>query len=235
MASAGVTSTPQTRCSAKSSEVLGLLLRALAAVADHHPETGVPGRALGAAGDVDEERVAHVQHQQGHDAAAARPELPGRLAADVAELLDRREDTGPGVGKHRLGAVDHVGDRAHGDSGLPGHVLDPCHTRHLPCPTDASGHRASAPVPVHGRTYGVVRRAVVRGPRPPIELFQSARDANRIHRIPSRSGRRDPNIPSGTAHQGTRAPAACHESIHALSTDERPVRSRASSGWPRCR
>ena len=32
-----------------------------------------------------------------------------------------------------------------GDSGLPGHVLDPCHTPHLPCPTDACRRRAPAP------------------------------------------------------------------------------------------
>ncbi|GAA2990133.1 hypothetical protein GCM10020227_68740 [Streptomyces flavovirens] len=144
----------------EEAEVFGLLLLALVAVADHDAEAGLAGGAFGAAGDVHEEGVAHVQDEQRHDAAAAGPELPGRLAAYVAELLDRREDPGAGVRQHRLGAVDHVGDRADRDPGPPGHVLDSRHTPHLPCPTDASGRRAACPSRPDGAR--AVRR--VRGP-----------------------------------------------------------------------
>lgn len=105
-------------------QVVGLLAGALRAVADHHAEPGVPRGALGAAGDVHEEGVAHVEDEQAHDPAASGPQLARGLAADIAEPVYRRLDTGPGLGGDAVRAVDDVRDRAHGDSGGAGDVLD---------------------------------------------------------------------------------------------------------------
>ena len=53
---------------------------------------------LGAAGDVREERVGHVEHDQADAAAPARSQLPGRVVAHVAEVRDRGLDARVGLG-----------------------------------------------------------------------------------------------------------------------------------------
>ena len=56
-------------------EVFGLFLRRAGAVADHDSEPGRARRALGPARHVDEEGVAHVEHQQPDDTAGPDPQL----------------------------------------------------------------------------------------------------------------------------------------------------------------
>lgn len=105
-------------------EVLGLLTHALGAVADHHAEPGVAGGPLGAARDVHEERVAHVEDEQPHDPGPPGPQLARGLAADVPEPVYRGQHAGPGLRGDGVRTVDDVGDRADGDSGGTGDVLD---------------------------------------------------------------------------------------------------------------
>ncbi len=126
-----MTSTPRTRCSAKSERYAASSLTLWPLLQTMTPRPVARAARLGAAGDVHEERVAHVEHEQGHDPALAGPQLAGGLAADVAELLDHRLHTVPGRLGDQIGPVDHIGHRAHGDAGLAGHVLDSDHTHHV--------------------------------------------------------------------------------------------------------
>ncbi|CAM5436145.1 hypothetical protein SANTM175S_10641 [Streptomyces antimycoticus] len=108
----------------EESEVVGLLLGALGAVAHHHPQPRLPRRTLRTARHVHEERVRHVQHQQRDDAAAPRAQLTRGLLAYIAQALDRgQHPVARGLG-HRLRAVDDVGDRADRDPGLARHLFD---------------------------------------------------------------------------------------------------------------
>ena len=73
-------------------EVRGLPAGSVVAVAEDHGEPGGLGDVLDAAGDVGEERVGDVEHDQADRAAAAGAQLPGRLVADEAERGDRGVD-----------------------------------------------------------------------------------------------------------------------------------------------
>ncbi len=111
-------------------QVFGLFGGALDAVAEHDTQPGGAGGALRARRDVDEERVGHVEDQQGDDAAASRAQMAGRLAPYVAEAFDGGLHALPGLLGHHRGPVDDVGDRAHGDPGGAGDLLDPDRPAH---------------------------------------------------------------------------------------------------------
>ena len=91
-------------------DVGALAFDLLVAVAecDRHPRLG--GSFLGAAGDVGEERVAHVEHDQAYRATVSCAQLPGGVVAHEAELLDRRCDAFDGGGRHLVRVVQDVRD-----------------------------------------------------------------------------------------------------------------------------
>ena len=79
---------------------------------------------LHAAGDVGEERVRHVEHDQADGAAPAGPQLARRLVPDEPQLLDRglHPDAG-GLGNH-VRPVEHIGHRANGDASVGSDIPD---------------------------------------------------------------------------------------------------------------
>ena len=109
--STGVIRIPWTRCCSSRSRCCCLARSRRRAVAEEQRAARRLGRLLDAAGDVGEERVAGVEHHVGEGAAAARPQLAGRLVADEPELASPARP-GPGSRADQVGAVEHVGDRA---------------------------------------------------------------------------------------------------------------------------
>jgi hypothetical protein len=98
---------------AQRAQVMVLAGGVVVAVAQHDRQAQGGRDPLGARGQVGEERVAHVQHDQADGAAAARPQLPGRFVADEAELIDGLQDTLARRRGHPLGPVQDVGDGTH--------------------------------------------------------------------------------------------------------------------------
>jgi hypothetical protein len=105
-------------------QVTRLPVQLLVAVAQDDGQAGHARLVLDAPGDVGEERVRHVRHDQADGAAAARAQLPGRLIPDEPQRLDRRVHPVPGRPGHDVGPVEHIGDGAHRNAGLRGHILD---------------------------------------------------------------------------------------------------------------
>jgi hypothetical protein len=105
-------------------EVDSLALFAGVAVADEQRQVGVLRGELDTLGDVVEERVGAVEHHVREGAAGTRPQLACRLVAHEAQLGHGALDPLPGAGADHLGPVHHVGDRAEGDAGRAGDVLD---------------------------------------------------------------------------------------------------------------
>jgi hypothetical protein len=105
-------------------EVRRLLGLPVVGVAEDHGEAGRVGRLLDAAGDVGEERVGDVEHDQADGPAHPGAQLAGRLVAHEAEGHDRVEHPAAGLLADGLGAVEHVADRAHRDPGVAGDVAD---------------------------------------------------------------------------------------------------------------
>lgn len=89
----------------------------VATIAQDDRQARGDGDAFRPGGQVGEERVADVEHDQADGAAAARPQLPGRFVADEAELVYRAQHAIPGGRRHPLGPVQDVGHGAHGDPG----------------------------------------------------------------------------------------------------------------------
>ena len=90
----------------------------------------LPGRSvLRAPGDVGEERVSDVEHDQADAAAPAVPQLPRRVIAHEAEFRDSGLYPGDGIGRNLFGAVHHVGYCADRDSGFSRNVphTNRCH------------------------------------------------------------------------------------------------------------
>ncbi|GAB4003489.1 hypothetical protein GCM10029992_45380 [Glycomyces albus] len=95
----------------------------LAGVAHGDHAAGRVDQRLGPAHDVGEERVGHVEDDDGDVAAAPGPQLAGRVVAHVAQLGDGGLDPRAGVFGDGFGAVEDVGDRADRYARGPGHVF----------------------------------------------------------------------------------------------------------------
>ena len=117
-------------------QVVPLAGRVLAAVADDEHSAGLLDDLLGAAHDVGEERVGHIQHHDGHRPAATGAQVTRGVVADVAELFDGVEHALAGLRGHRLRTVEHIADRAHGHASALCDLLD-----------SGLGHRRITPTP----------------------------------------------------------------------------------------
>ena len=87
--------------------------RVVVAVAQHDRQAQRGRNPFRARGQVGEERVADVQYDQANGAAVARPQLPSRLVADEAELVNGLEHPLAGRGSYPFGPVQDVGDGTH--------------------------------------------------------------------------------------------------------------------------
>ena len=87
-------------------------------------QAALGGDALNAAGDVGEERVAHVQDQQRDGAAPAGPQLAGGLVADEAEFGDGGANPLERGRRDPVGPVQRIGHRAERYSGPVSDVTD---------------------------------------------------------------------------------------------------------------
>ena len=114
-------------------EIARLAVDVVVAVAEDHRQAVARSLALGPSGEVGEERVAHVEDDEPHRRAAADAQLPRRVVAHVAELLDRRAHATDGLRRHLLAVIEHVRDGAHR------------HPRLLSDVTDVGTHRAPNP------------------------------------------------------------------------------------------
>ena len=74
---------------AEQVEVGVFAVGAFVAVAEQHAHARFGGAVLGTAGDLGEERVAGVEHDQRDAAAASGAQLPGGVVAHEAEVVDR--------------------------------------------------------------------------------------------------------------------------------------------------
>jgi hypothetical protein len=101
-----------------------LLLRAVVGVAEEHRQAGAVGDVLDAAGDVGEERVGDVEHDQADRAAAPGAQVAGGLVAHEAEDGDRGQHPLAGRRADRIGPVEDVADRPDRDPGVLGDVAD---------------------------------------------------------------------------------------------------------------
>ncbi len=70
-------------------EVAGLAVDVLVAVAEDHGQPVLGGLAFRAAGEIGEERVAHIEHDEADRRAAPDTQLSRRVVAHVPELVDR--------------------------------------------------------------------------------------------------------------------------------------------------
>jgi hypothetical protein len=104
-------------------EVGALAVEALVAVAEQDRQSFGVGAVLGTAGDVGEERVADVEHDEADAAAPTGAELSGRVVPHETELVDGRVHAFDGDGRHLLGAVQDVGDGSDRDAGPRRDVL----------------------------------------------------------------------------------------------------------------
>jgi hypothetical protein len=94
------------------------------AAADHNGEAALFGDSFRSSDNVGEERVGHIEHEDGDHAAAAGPQLPGGVVADVPERLDGVEHALAGGGGNDVGPVQHVAHRADRNAGLARDLLD---------------------------------------------------------------------------------------------------------------
>ena len=96
----------------------------LVAVAQDDREARLARLVLHAAGQVGEERVGHVEHDQADRPAPAGPQLAGRLVPDEAEFPDRGVHPVPRRPGDDFWPVEHVGDRGDGDAGVRRDIPD---------------------------------------------------------------------------------------------------------------
>jgi hypothetical protein len=104
-------------------EVAGLPLHGLTAVAQHDDGAVFGRRCLDAVGDVGEEGVGDVEHDQSDGAAAAGPELACRLVAHEPQIVDGVQNPATGVGSHEVGPVEDVAHGPDGHAGMAGDVF----------------------------------------------------------------------------------------------------------------
>jgi hypothetical protein len=93
------------------------------AVRDEHVPSTLDGIVLDTAGGVDESWVVGIEQKHSDRLRVPRPEMPGRLVPDEAELGDRLLDRLPLGVADPLGMVQHVRHRALGHARPPGDVL----------------------------------------------------------------------------------------------------------------
>ncbi len=105
-------------------EVAGLTLDVFGAVAEDHREPVPGGFALRSAGEIREERVPDVEHDEPHRRAAPHAQLPRGVVAHIAQHLDRFADPADGIRRDLLAMVQHIRDRADRDSRPLGHIAD---------------------------------------------------------------------------------------------------------------
>ena len=103
-------------------EVGALALGLLVAVAEQDRHAVLGGAILRAAGDIREERVAHVEHDEPDRPAATRAQLAGGVVAHEAELLDGGEHARDGGRGDLVGPVEHVRDGSDGHGCRSGDV-----------------------------------------------------------------------------------------------------------------
>lgn len=82
------------------------------AAAKEHRETIVIPAILNTAGNISEEWVTDVEHDETDCATRARAELPRRLVSDETKPVYHRSNTFSGVRSDEIGAIEDVGDRA---------------------------------------------------------------------------------------------------------------------------
>ncbi len=87
-------------------------------------ETGLGGSVLGSAGNVGEERVAHVENDQTDRATATLAQLACGEVAHETQLLDRRVNPGQCGRCDLLRMVHHVGHGSHRNARALGDILD---------------------------------------------------------------------------------------------------------------
>src|SRR6202022_3084330 len=76
-----------------------------------------------AVGDVGEEGVGDVEHDQSDGAAAAGPELACRLVPHETQIVDGVQNPAAGVGSHEVGPVEDVAHGPDGHAGMAGDVF----------------------------------------------------------------------------------------------------------------
>ena len=122
---------------------LALVLRVVVRIGEQQAVAGLQGARLDALEDLGEVRVADRRDRQADRAGAGGDQGAGQGVVGVAELVDRAEHRGAGVGADRTGLVQHMRDRGDGDPRTPRHIR---HRRHPALPPRACG-TTSAPRP----------------------------------------------------------------------------------------
>jgi hypothetical protein len=110
-------------------EIARLSLGVFRRVAEDHREPELRGLVFGAASDVGEERVSHVEHDEADGRAATRPQLARGVVAHVAEFGDRGPHLRRRIGRDARRAVEHVRHGAHRHPGENGDVADAARAR----------------------------------------------------------------------------------------------------------
>jgi hypothetical protein len=88
-------------------QVGGLLGGVLVGVGEEHGVAAPLRHALGGVGELGEERVADVGHEEAEHVGAGAAQRPGGPVRDVVELLRRGRDAGPRVRGRLAAAAQH--------------------------------------------------------------------------------------------------------------------------------
>jgi hypothetical protein len=103
-------------------QVAGLLARLTIAATEQHGHPGGQSDRLDALGDVGEERVGHVEHDQTEHATVATAQVTSGGVGHVPQIPDGGEDAAAGGGRHAVALVEHGGNGTDRDPGALGDI-----------------------------------------------------------------------------------------------------------------